>query len=65
MGSRLTFCGYPTQRSRRFTSRSTERTPAETVGKIERRLGAENNRYGVRHASKLVLSADTYAYEQE
>ena len=43
----------------------TERTPAETVDKIERCLGAENNRYGVRHASKLVLSADTYAYEQE
>lgn len=43
----------------------TERTPAETVGEIERRLGSENNRYGARHASKLVLSSNKYAYEEE
>ena len=43
----------------------TERTPVEAVTEIERRLGSENNRYGVRQATKLVLSDHTYGYEEE
>ena len=42
----------------------TERTPAESVNEIQRRLGSANNRYGTQHATKLMLSAWTYEYAE-
>ena len=42
----------------------TERTPMEAVQKIARRLASANNRYGVKHGTKLVLSERTYGYEE-
>ena len=41
----------------------TERTPREAVEEIETRLRARNNRYGVHHATKVVLAEDAYRYE--
>ena len=41
----------------------TERTPREVVEEIETRLRARNNRYGVQHATKVVLAEDAYRYE--
>ena len=31
---------------------------------IDQRLAAANNRYGAKHATKLVLSERTYGYEE-
>ena len=42
----------------------TERTPIESVDEITRRLAAGNNRYGVKEPTKLVLSEQTYGYEE-
>ena len=41
----------------------TERTAASTVKEIERRLASTNNRYGVKRATKLILSEKTFGYE--
>ena len=43
----------------------TERTPKQIVSEIDRRLQVQNNRYGVRQATKLVLAEDAYRYEEE
>ena len=42
----------------------TERTPAESVEEIDQRLASANNRYGAKHATKLVLSERAYEYEE-
>ena len=42
----------------------TERTPPETVDLVSARLANPNNRYGVTCATKLVLSAERYGYEE-
>ena len=42
----------------------TERTPPETVRLVRERLANPNNRYGVLHPTKLVLSAERYGYEE-
>ena len=43
----------------------TERTPREAVEEIGRRLASANNRYGVEGATKLVLSKQSYGYEED
>ena len=43
----------------------TERTPKQIVSEIDQRLQVQNNRYGVRQATKLVLAEDAYRYEEE
>ena len=42
----------------------TERTPHETVRLIEERLADKNNRYHVETPRKLVLSSNSYGYEE-
>ena len=48
-----------------FARGSTERTPKEHVEIIESRLREENNRFGVRQATKLLLAEMSYNYEKE
>ena len=42
----------------------TERTPTERVEAVRERLAHPNNRYGVTHPTKLVLSPQRYGYEE-
>ena len=42
----------------------TERTPPEAVEEINTRLRVRNNRYGVHHATKVVLAEDAYRYQE-
>ncbi len=42
----------------------TERTPHETVRLIEERLADKNNRYYAETPRKLILSSDSYGYEE-
>ncbi|WP_424831256.1 DUF2971 domain-containing protein [Ruegeria sp.] len=42
----------------------TERTPTDSVKEIDRRLKVQNNRYGVRNATKLVLADNEYRYKE-
>ena len=42
----------------------TERTPPESVRLIRDRLADSNNRYGVDHLRKLILSSTSYSYEE-
>ena len=43
----------------------TERTPRGTVKEINSRLKNPNNRFGVTHTTKLVMSEKGYGYEEE